>query len=67
MSSVFSPFKIFLEEDLLKVGKILELTFFQARKDFEGFKTAFVHLLLWSFVVDGLFTTPVYSPQRAVL
>ena len=38
--------------------------FFQARKDFEGFKTAFFHLLLLSFVVDGLFTTPVYSPRR---
>ena len=32
---------IFLEKDLLKVDKILRLTFFQARKDFEGFKTAF--------------------------
>ena len=28
---------IFLEKDLLKVDKILGLTFFQARKDFEGF------------------------------
>ena len=57
-------FPIFLEKDLLKVDKILGLTFFQARKDFEGFKTAFFHLLLLSFVVDGLFTTPVYSPRR---
>ena len=57
-------FPILLEKDLLKVGKILGLTFFQARKDFEGFKTAFFHLLLLSFVVDGLFTTPVYSPRR---
>ena len=57
-------FHIFLVKDLLKVDKILGLTFFQARKDFEGFKTAFLHLLLWSFVVDGLFTTPVYSPRR---
>ena len=46
-------FPIFLEKDLLKVDKILGLTFFQARKDFEGFKTAFFHLLLLSFVVDG--------------
>ena len=30
-------FAIFLEKDLLKVDKILGLTFFQARKDFEGF------------------------------
>ena len=58
-------FPIFLEKDLLKVDKILGLTFFQARKDFEGFKTAFFHLLLLSFVVDGLFTTPVYSPRRS--
>ena len=57
-------FPIFLEKDLLKVDKILGLTFFQARKDFEGFKTAFFHLLLLSFVVDGLFTTRVYSPRR---
>ena len=42
-------FPIFLEKDLLKVDKILRLTFFQARKDFEGFKTAFFHLLLLSF------------------
>ena len=62
MSSVFSHF---LREDLLQVDKILGLTFFQARKDFERFKTAFFHLLLLSFVVvDGLFTTPVYSPRR---
>ena len=38
-------FPIFLENDLLKVDKILGLTFFQTRKDFEGFKTAFFHLL----------------------
>ena len=56
---VFFPH--FLKEDLLKVDQILWLTFFQARKDFEGFKTAFCHLLLLSFEVDGLFTTPVYS------
>ena len=60
-------FPIFLEKDLLKVDKILGLTFFLARKDFEGFKTAFFHLLLLSFVVNGLFTTPVYSPRRGRL
>ena len=38
-------FPIFLENDLLKVDKILGLTFFKARKDLEGFKTAFFHLL----------------------
>ena len=36
---------IFLENDLLKVGKILGLTFFKARKDFEGFVKAIFHLL----------------------
>ena len=36
-------FPIFLEKDLLKVDKILGFTFFQARKDFERFKTAFFH------------------------
>ena len=34
-------FVIFLANDLLKVNKILGLTFFRARKDLEGFKTAF--------------------------
>ena len=38
-------FPIFFENDLLKVDKILGLTFLKARKDFEGFKTAFFHLL----------------------
>ena len=57
-------FPIFLEKDILKVDKIPGLTFFQTRKDFEGFKTAFFHLLLLSFVVDGLFTTPVYSHRK---
>ena len=60
-------FPIFLEKDVLKVDRILELTFFQARKDFEGFKTAFFHLLLLSFVVHGLFTAPVHSPRRGHL
>ena len=38
-------FPIFLENNLLKVDKILGLTFFKARNDFKGFKTAFSHLL----------------------
>ena len=53
-------FPIFLDNDLLKVDKILGLTFFKARKDFEGFNTAF-----FNFVLDGLFTTPVYSRRRS--
>ena len=63
MSSVFFPF--FLENDLLKVDKILALTFFKARKDLEEFNTAFFNLLWLSFVLDGLFTTPVYSRRRS--
>ena len=35
-------FHIFLEKDLLKVDRILGLTFFKARKDLEGFNTAFL-------------------------
>ena len=38
-------FHMFLENDLLKLNKVLGLTLFKARKDFEGFKTAFFHLL----------------------
>ena len=38
-------FPIFLENDLLKVDKILGLTSFKARKDLEGFRTAFFRLL----------------------
>ena len=57
-------FPIFLENDLLKLDKILVLTFFKSRKDFKGFKTGFFHLLQLSFVLDGLFTTPVYSGRR---
>ena len=48
-------FPIFLENDLLKVDKILGLTYFKARKDLEGFNTAFYNLLQLSFVLDGLF------------
>ena len=38
-------FPIFLENDLLKVDNILGLTFSKARKDLEGFNTAFFNLL----------------------
>ena len=34
-------FPIFLENDLFKVDKIPGLSFSKARKDLEGFKTAF--------------------------
>ena len=42
---VLGVFPIFLENDLLKVDKILGPTFFKVRKDLEGFKTAIFHLL----------------------
>ena len=53
---------ICLENDLLK---IVRLTFFKARNDLKAFKAAFFHLLLLSFVLDGLFITPVYSRRRS--
>ena len=56
-------FSHFLRERSFKSRQNPGVDLFQARKDFEGFKTAFFHLLLLSFVVDGLFTTPVYSPS----
>ena len=59
-----SFFPIFLSERSFKSRQNPRVDFFQARKDFEGFKTTSFHLLLLSFVVDGLFTTPVYSPRR---
>ena len=62
MDNVWAQFfPIFLEKEPLNVNKILKLTFFQARKDFKGFKPVFFHL---SFVVAALFTTPIYSPRR---
>ena len=59
MSSVFSQF--FLEDDLLKVNKILGLTFLKARKDLELQKTAFFHFLLPRFMLDVLFIQPPFS------
>ena len=38
-------FLMFVGKDLLKVDKILGLTFFKARKDLERFNTAFFNLL----------------------
>ena len=35
----------YIENDLLKLDKILGLTFFKAIKDFEGFKTVFFYLI----------------------
>ena len=63
--SQLGVFTIFLENDLLKVDRILGLTFFKARKDLERFNTAFFNLPWLSFVLDGLFTTRVYSRRRS--
>ena len=52
-------FPMFLENDLLKVDKILGLTFLRQEKTWKDSKRRFVHLLL-----DGLFTTPVYSHRK---
>ena len=59
MSSVFFPF--FLENDLLKVDKILGLTFFKAEKTWKDSIRRFSIYCSRSFVLDGLFTTPVNS------
>ena len=53
-------FPIFLEDDLLKVNKILGLTFFKARKDLEGYRTAFFHFLSPRFVLDVLSIQPPF-------
>ena len=57
-------FSHYLRERSFKKRQNPRVDFSRARKVFEGFKTAFFHLLLLGFVVDGLFTTPVYSPRR---
>ena len=54
-------FPNFLESDLLKVDKILGLTFFKARKHFEGFKTAFFHPVS---VNSGLIRTIYLAASR---
>ena len=54
-------FPIFLKDDLLKVNKILGLTFFKARKDLELHKTAFFHFLLPRFMLGVLFIQPPFS------
>ena len=52
-------FSHFLRERSFKSRQNPRVDFF-----FRQEKTAFFHLLLLNFVVDGLFTTPVYSPRR---
>ena len=62
MSSVFSPF---FRERSFKSRQNPRADFFKARKHLEGFNKAFFNLLLLSFVLDGLFTNPVYSRRRS--
>ena len=64
MSSVFFPF--FLENDLLKVDKILELTFFKARKDLEGFNTAFSIYCGWVLCSMDCLQLPCICVEEAV-
>ena len=47
-------FLIFLENDLLKVDKILGLTFFKARKDLEKFNTAFFNFSIFRRVLCSM-------------
>ena len=56
MSSVFSHF---LREISFESRQNSRVDFFSGKKRLRK-----IHLLLLSFVVDGLFTTPVYSPRR---
>ena len=56
---------IFLENDILKVDKILRLTVLKARKDLEGFNRAFFNLLWLSFGLNELSTATVYSRRRS--
>ena len=58
-------FSHFLRERSFKSRLNPRADFFKARKDLEGFNTAFFNLLSLSFVLDGLFTTPVYSHRRS--
>ena len=59
-------FPIFLEKDLLKVDKILGLTFFQARKNIEGLKTAFYHKCSWVLWSMDCLQLPFIRLEEAV-
>ena len=61
----FGVFPIFLENDLLKVDKILGLTFLRQEKTWKDSIRRFSIYCSRSFVLDGLFTTPVYSRRRS--
>ena len=59
-------FPIFLENDLLKVDKILGLTFFQARKDFEGSKRHFSIYCCWVLWSMDCLQLPFIRLEEAV-
>ena len=59
-------FSRFLRERSFKSRQNPRVDLFQARKDFVGFKKAFFHLLLLSFVVYGLFKLPFIRLEEAV-
>ena len=61
MRSVFSHF---LRERSFKSRQNPGVDFSSGKKRLRRIQRAFFHLLLLSFVVDGLFTTPVYSPRK---
>ena len=64
MSSVFFPF--LGGNDLLKVGKILGFTFFEARKDLKGFNMAFFNLLRLSLSSMDCLQLPCIRVEEAV-
>ena len=64
--SEFGFFPIFLEKDLLKVDKILGLTFFPARKDFEGFKRHFSIYCCWVLWSMDCLQLPSIGLEEAV-
>ena len=57
-------FSHFLRERSFKSRQNPKVDFFSGKKRLRRIQNGVFHLLLLSFVVDGLFTTPVYSPRR---
>ena len=58
-------FPIFSENDLLKVDKILGLLFLRQENTWKDLIRRFSIYCSRSFVLDGLFTTPVCSSRRS--
>ena len=59
-------FPHFFRKDLLKVDIILGLTFFRARKDFEGFKTTFSIYCCWVLWSIDCLQLPFIRLEEAV-